>query len=95
MTQNPFDALGGGGFDMNALLQQAYVHRDQVALLAFRGETAELALHRAELARLLLGSLTRGGVADDAHDRADAGDAGGAAADAAHARGMGGVPLGL
>lgn len=23
MTQNPFDALGGGGFDMNALLQQA------------------------------------------------------------------------
>ena len=23
MAQNPFDALGGGGFDMNALLQQA------------------------------------------------------------------------
>ena len=23
MTENPFDALGGGGFDMNALLQQA------------------------------------------------------------------------
>lgn len=23
MTQNPFEALGGGGFDMNALLQQA------------------------------------------------------------------------
>src|SRR6478735_3736225 len=23
MSQNPFDALGGGGFDMNALLQQA------------------------------------------------------------------------
>ena len=23
MTQNPFESLGGGGFDMNALLQQA------------------------------------------------------------------------
>ena len=23
MSQNPFDALGGGGFDMNALLEQA------------------------------------------------------------------------
>src|SRR6478735_4370331 len=23
MSQNPFEALGGGGFDMNALLQQA------------------------------------------------------------------------
>ena len=23
MTQNPFEALGGGGFDMNALLEQA------------------------------------------------------------------------
>ena len=23
MTQNPFEALGAGGFDMNALLQQA------------------------------------------------------------------------
>ena len=25
MTQNPFDALGGGGFDLNALMQQAHV----------------------------------------------------------------------
>ena len=23
MTQNPFDALGGGGFDLNALMEQA------------------------------------------------------------------------
>ena len=30
MTQNPFDALGGGGFDMNALLQQAQQMQEQV-----------------------------------------------------------------
>ncbi|MCB8955373.1 MAG: YbaB/EbfC family nucleoid-associated protein [Nocardioides sp.] len=31
MTQNPFDALGGGGFDMNALLQQAQQMQEQLA----------------------------------------------------------------
>ena len=30
-TPNPFDALGGGGFDMNALLQQAQQMQEQVA----------------------------------------------------------------
>ena len=30
MTQNPFDALGGGGFDMNALLQQAQQMQQQM-----------------------------------------------------------------
>jgi DNA-binding YbaB/EbfC family protein len=30
MTQNPFDALGGGGFDMNALLQQAQQMQEQI-----------------------------------------------------------------
>jgi nucleoid-associated protein EbfC len=30
MSQNPFDALGGGGFDMNALLQQAQAMQDQL-----------------------------------------------------------------
>ena len=31
MTQNPFDALGGaGGFDMNALLQQAQQMQEQL-----------------------------------------------------------------
>ena len=31
MTQNPFDdALGGGGFDMNALLQQAQAMQEQL-----------------------------------------------------------------
>src|SRR5690349_24074197 len=30
MTQNPFDALGSGGFDMNALLQQAQQMQQQL-----------------------------------------------------------------
>lgn len=30
MTQNPLDALGGGGFDMNALLQQAQQMQQQL-----------------------------------------------------------------
>jgi nucleoid-associated protein EbfC len=30
MTQNPYDALGGGGFDMNALLQQAQQMQEQL-----------------------------------------------------------------
>jgi DNA-binding YbaB/EbfC family protein len=31
MTQNPFEALGAGGFDMNALLQQAQQMQEQLA----------------------------------------------------------------
>ncbi|MDP2773846.1 MAG: YbaB/EbfC family nucleoid-associated protein [Nocardioides sp.] len=30
MTQNPFEAMGGGGFDMNALLQQAQQMQEQL-----------------------------------------------------------------
>jgi DNA-binding protein YbaB len=30
MTQNPFEDLGGGGFDMNALLQQAQQMQEQL-----------------------------------------------------------------
>jgi DNA-binding YbaB/EbfC family protein len=30
MSQNPFDALGGGGLDMNALLQQAQQMQEQL-----------------------------------------------------------------
>lgn len=30
MSQNPFEALGGGGFDMNALLQQAQQMQQQL-----------------------------------------------------------------
>jgi magnesium chelatase subunit D len=49
---------------VNALLQQAYVHRDQVALLAFRGERAELLLppsQSVELAKRALDVLPTGG----------------------------------
>ncbi|NTU80842.1 MAG: VWA domain-containing protein, partial [Chloroflexales bacterium] len=49
---------------VNALLQQAYVHRDQVALLAFRGEEAELLLppsQSVELAKRALDVLPTGG----------------------------------
>jgi DNA-binding YbaB/EbfC family protein len=31
MTDNPFEALGAGGFDMNALLQQAQQMQEQLA----------------------------------------------------------------
>lgn len=30
MSQNPFDALGGGGMDMNAILQQAQAMQEQL-----------------------------------------------------------------
>jgi magnesium chelatase subunit D len=49
---------------VNALLQQAYVHRDQVALIAFRGDRADLLLppsQSVELAKRALDVLPTGG----------------------------------
>jgi magnesium chelatase subunit D len=49
---------------VHALLQKAYVHRDRVALLAFRGQSAELLLppsQSVELARRALDLLPTGG----------------------------------
>lgn len=49
---------------VNTLLQQAYVHRDQVALLAFRGASAEMLLppsQSVELAKRALDVLPTGG----------------------------------
>ncbi|MEI7642779.1 MAG: magnesium chelatase ATPase subunit D [Chloroflexales bacterium] len=49
---------------VNALLQQAYVHRDHVALLAFRGDRADLLLppsQSVELAKRALDVLPTGG----------------------------------
>ncbi len=49
---------------VNALLQQAYVHRDQVALLSFRGERADVLMppsQSVELAKRALDVLPTGG----------------------------------
>ena len=49
---------------VHSLLQQAYIHRDRVALLAFRGQRAELLLppsQSVELARRALDLLPTGG----------------------------------
>lgn len=51
MTDNPFDALGGGGFDMNALLQQAQQMQEQL-----QGAQARLADHT------VVGSVAGGAV---------------------------------
>ena len=40
--QNPFEALGAGGFDMNALLQQAQQMQEQLA-------AAQQRLHETEV----------------------------------------------
>lgn len=49
---------------VHALLQQAYIHRDRVALIAFRGQRADLLLppsQSVELARRALDTLPTGG----------------------------------
>jgi DNA-binding YbaB/EbfC family protein len=80
--QNPFEALGAGGFDMNALLQQAQQMQEQLA-------TAQQQLADAEVEGTVgavsvkvngVGELTAvdvrpGGFdADDAESLADLGD---------------------
>ena len=40
-SQNPFEAFGGGGFDMNALLQQAQQMQEQLAAAQERLADAE------------------------------------------------------
>jgi DNA-binding YbaB/EbfC family protein len=80
--QNPFDALGAGGFDMNALLQQAQQMQEQLA-------QAQQRLHDAEVEGTVgsvtvkvngVGELTSVDVrpgsfdADDAESLSDLGD---------------------
>ena len=83
MSQNPFEALGGGGFDMNALLQQAQQMQEQLMSAQARLEEAEVEGSVAGGAVTvkvsgtgdLLGVSIRGGFdADDADDLADLGD---------------------
>ncbi len=52
MSQNPFDALGGGGMDMNALLQQAQAMQEQL-------QEAQARLHET----MVEGSVAGGAVA--------------------------------
>jgi DNA-binding YbaB/EbfC family protein len=80
--QNPFEALGAGGFDMNALLQQAQQMQEQLA-------EAQQRLHDAEVEGTVgsvtvrvngVGELTSVDVkpgafdADDAESLSDLGD---------------------
>jgi len=58
MTQNPFDAMGEGGFDMNALLQQAQQMQSQL-------EEAQQKLAEAQVEGSAGGvSVTVSGVGD-------------------------------
>jgi DNA-binding YbaB/EbfC family protein len=82
MSQNPFEALGGGGFDMNALLQQAQQMQEQL-------QEAQQRLHDSEVEGTVgsvtvkvngVGELTAVDVkpgsfdADDAESLSDLGD---------------------
>lgn len=60
MSQNPFDALGGDGFDMNALLEQAQQMQADL-------EAAQLRLHAEQVTGQVAGgavSVTVNGVGD-------------------------------
>jgi DNA-binding YbaB/EbfC family protein len=84
MTDNPFDALGGGGFDMNALMQQAAQMQQQI-----QDAQAQMAEARIDgtvaggavtvtvngLGELQQVAIRAGGFdADDADDLSDLGD---------------------
>jgi DNA-binding YbaB/EbfC family protein len=82
-SQNPFDALGGaGGFDMNALLQQAQQMQEQLAAAQQRLAEAEVESSVGSVTVKVNGvgeltsvSITPGGFdADDAESLADLGD---------------------
>ncbi|GGO72969.1 MULTISPECIES: YbaB/EbfC family nucleoid-associated protein [Nocardioides] len=84
MSQNPFDALGGGGLDMNALLQQAQQMQEQ--LQAAQQRLAETTVQGSVAGGAVtvevngVGDLTKVAVApgtvdgDDADSLADLGD---------------------
>ena len=82
-SQNPFDALGGaGGFDMNALLQQAQQMQEQLSVAQQRLAEAEVESSVGSVSVKVngVGELTSvdiaaGGFdADDAESLADLGD---------------------
>jgi len=84
MSQNPFDALGGGGFDMNALLQQAQQMQEQLqsaqerlAETVIDGTVAggAVTVKVSGTGELLAVEIRTGGFdSDSADDMADLGD---------------------
>ena len=81
-SQNPFEALGAGGFDMNALLQQAQQMQEQLAAAQQRlaDSEAEGVVGAVSVTVNGVGELTSVTVAagsfegDDAESLADLGD---------------------
>jgi DNA-binding YbaB/EbfC family protein len=64
MTQNPFDGLGGeGGFDMNALLQQAQQMQEQ--LVAAQQRLTEMTVEGSVAGGAVTVTLTGGGEITD------------------------------
>ena len=84
MTDNPFDALGGGGFDMNALMQQAAQMQEQIQNAQARMAEARIdgtvaggavSVTVNGLGELQAVSIRAGGFdADDPDDLSDLGD---------------------
>jgi nucleoid-associated protein EbfC len=82
-SQNPFEALGGaGGFDMNALLQQAQQMQEQLAAAQERlhdtvveGTVASVTVKVSGVGELTAVDIRPGGFdGDDAESLADLGD---------------------
>ena len=80
--QNPFEALGAGGFDMNALLQQAQQMQEQLAQAQQRlheteveGKVGGVTVKANGVGELVAVDFAPGGFdANDAESLADLGD---------------------
>jgi DNA-binding YbaB/EbfC family protein len=81
-SQNPFEALGAGGFDMNALLQQAQQMQEQLAQAQERlhdseveGTVGSVTVTVNGVGELTAVDIKAGGFdADDAESLSDLGD---------------------
>jgi DNA-binding YbaB/EbfC family protein len=73
-SQNPFDALGAGGFDMNALLQQAQQMQEQLAAAQQRLHDTEIegTSHSVTVKVNGVGELTAVDIAPGGFDANDA-----------------------
>ena len=82
MTENPFDALGSGGFDMNALMQQAQQMQEQLTQAQQRlhdteveGQVGGVTVKVNGVGELVAVDFTPGGFdAGDAESLSDLGD---------------------